>query len=132
MLRLLSALERLLPGPVTAVLPNPERRYPLACADDPERIGLRVPLLEGELAPLAGADWPVLQSSANPSGGNDAARLDAVDPVIRAGVDMVLDGGELPGTASTGVSLVDYEQDGSYEVLRPGALPSSALDAVLR
>ncbi len=48
------------------------------------------------------------------------------------GVDMVLDAGELPGTASTVVSLVGYEEDGSYEVLRAGALPSSALDAVLR
>jgi L-threonylcarbamoyladenylate synthase len=127
-----TALGRLMPGPVTAVLPNPAHRYPLACADDPERIGLRVPLLEGRLAPLAAARWPVLQSSANPSGGADAASVDAIDPAIRAGVDLVLDAGELPGTPSTVVSLVAYEEDGSYEVLRPGALPSSALDAVLR
>jgi L-threonylcarbamoyladenylate synthase len=127
-----AALARLLPGPVTVVLPNRARRYPLACGEDAGRIGLRVPLLEGELAPLSEADWPVLQSSANPSGGRDAARVQDVDPRIRMGVDMVLDGGELPGTASTVVSLVGYEEDGSYEVLRPGALPSSALDAVLR
>jgi L-threonylcarbamoyladenylate synthase len=127
-----TALERLMPGPVTAVLPNPARRYPLACADGPELIGLRVPLLEGPLAPLAAARWPVLQSSANPSGGADAASVDAIDPAIRAGVDLVLDAGELPGTPSTVVSLATYERDGSYEVLRAGALPSSALDAVLR
>jgi L-threonylcarbamoyladenylate synthase len=127
-----SALERLLPGPVTVVLPNRARRYSLASGDDAGQIGLRVPLLEGELAPLLEADWPVLQSSANPSGGRDAARVADVDPRIRMGVDMVLDAGELPGTPSTVVSLVAYEQDGSYEVLRPGALPSSALDAVLR
>jgi L-threonylcarbamoyladenylate synthase len=127
-----TALARLMPGPVTAVLPNPARRYPLACADDPELIGLRVPLLEGPLAPLAAARWPVLQSSANPSGGADAASLDAIDPAIRAGVDLVLDAGELPGTPSTVVSLATYEEDGSYEVLRAGALPASALDAVLR
>ena len=127
-----AALARLLPGPVTVVLPNRARRYPLACGEDAGRIGLRVPLLEGELAPLSAADWPVLQSSANPSGGSDAARVQDVDPRIRMGVDMVLDAGELPGTASTVVSLVGYEEDGSYEVLRAGALPSSALDAVLR
>jgi hypothetical protein len=34
-----AALERLLPGPVTAVVPNRERRFPLACADEPERLG---------------------------------------------------------------------------------------------
>ncbi|MBN1528667.1 MAG: Sua5/YciO/YrdC/YwlC family protein [Thermoleophilaceae bacterium] len=127
-----TALGRLMPGPVTAVLPNPARRYALACADDPDLLGLRVPLLEGPLAPLAAAGRPVLQSSANPSGGSDASRLDLVAPAIRAGVDLVLDAGELPGTPSTVVSLAAYEQDGSYEVLRAGALPPSALDAVLR
>ena len=61
------AVERLLPGAVTLLLPNPARRYPLACGPEPERLGLRVPLLEGELAPLAAVSWPVLQSSANRS-----------------------------------------------------------------
>jgi L-threonylcarbamoyladenylate synthase len=127
-----AALGRILPGPVTAVLPNPERRYPLACAGDPERLGLRVPALGGALAPLAEVRWPVLQSSANPSGGRDASRLDAVDPGIRTAVDLVLDGGELPGTPSTVVSLIGFEEDGSYEVLREGALETSALEAMLR
>ena len=29
-----AALGRLLPGPVTVLLPNPERRFPLACGED--------------------------------------------------------------------------------------------------
>ena len=36
---------RLLPGGVTLLLPNPERRFPLACTADPETLGLRVPFL---------------------------------------------------------------------------------------
>ena len=100
-----AALGRLLPGAVTLVLPNPARRYPLACGPVPERLGLRVPALHGPLAPLAAAKWPVLQSSANPSGGADARRLEDVDARIRAGVDLQLDGGELPGTPSTVVDL---------------------------
>ena len=36
-----AALERLLPGGVTLVVPNPGRRYPLACGPDSERLGLR-------------------------------------------------------------------------------------------
>jgi L-threonylcarbamoyladenylate synthase len=127
-----AALGRLLPGPVTVVLPNRARRYPLACGDEPERIGLRVPGLDGELAPLREVSWPVLQSSANPSGGADAATVAAVDPEIRAGVDMILDAGELQGTPSTVVSLVGYEDDRRFEVLREGALESSALEAMLR
>src|SRR5215218_10287007 len=57
------AVGALLPGPVTLVVDNPERRYPLACRDAPERLGLR--LIEG---PLAGAMCPVSQTSANLSG----------------------------------------------------------------
>jgi L-threonylcarbamoyladenylate synthase len=119
------ALERLLPGPVTAVVPNPARRYPLACADTPERIGIRVPAL------AAGPGRPVLQSSANPSGGADARRLGDVDPGIRSAVDLELDGGELPGTPSSVVDLGGYEEDGEWRVLREGALPLTRLRHLL-
>ena len=68
------------------------------------------------MAPLAAMRWPVLQSSANPSGGADARRLDDVDARIRAAVDVELDAGALPCTPSTVVDLVSYEDDGSYEV----------------
>ena len=125
------ALERLLPGGLTLVLPNPARRFPLACGPAPERLGIRVPQLGPELAPLASVDWPVLQSSANPSGGRDARRVDQVDERIRRGVDLVLDGGELPGTPSTVVDLSHYEEDGSFEVLREGAVPRADLAAAL-
>lgn len=125
------ALERLLPGGVTLVLPNPRRRYPLACGPAPGRLGLRVPALEGPLEPLQAARWPVLQSSANPSGGADARRLGEVDEVIRRGVDMQLDGGELPGTPSTVIDLSAYEDSGEYRVLREGAVPAVEVAARL-
>ena len=34
-----AAVGALLPGPVTLVVDNPEHRYPLACREDPERLG---------------------------------------------------------------------------------------------
>ena len=34
-------LERLLPGGVTLLLPNPGARFPLACGADPQTLGLR-------------------------------------------------------------------------------------------
>jgi L-threonylcarbamoyladenylate synthase len=126
-----AAAERLLPGAVTLVLPNPARRFPLACGPAPERLGLRVPALSGPLAPLAAVGRPVLQSSANRSGGADARRLGDVDPGVRAGVDMILDGGELPGTASTVVDLHGYEDDSGYAILREGALSRAAVDGAL-
>jgi L-threonylcarbamoyladenylate synthase len=125
------ALRRLLPGAVTSVLPNPNRRYPLASGLAPERLGLRVPRLTGPLEPLQRMRWPVLQSSANPSGGADARRLDDVDPRIRAEVDLQLDAGELPGTPSTVVDLTTYEETGTYTLIREGAVPADELQQLL-
>jgi len=122
-----AALERLLPGALTVVLPNPARRYPLACGPEPERLGVRVPSLEGELAPLAAMAWPVLQSSANRSGGDDARRVGDIDARVRDGVDLVLDAGELPGTPSTVVDLSSFEESGDWSVLRDGAVPQAAI-----
>jgi L-threonylcarbamoyladenylate synthase len=127
-----AAVERLLPGALTLVLPNPARRYPLACGPKPERLGLRVPLLDGELEPLSAAGWPVLQSSANRSGGADARRVSEVDEGVRAGVDLVLDAGELPGTPSTVIDLSGYENDGAWSLIREGAIPREAVVRSLR
>jgi L-threonylcarbamoyladenylate synthase len=125
------AVMRLLPGPVTVLLPNPSRRFPLACGPSPETLGLRVPRLEAALAPLAGMRWPVLQTSANPSGGADARRVQDVDPGIRDAVDMILDAGELPGLPSTVVDLTRYD-NGDWTVVREGALPTAAIEAAIR
>jgi len=125
------AVHRLLPGALTLVLPNPARRFPLACGHEPERLGLRVPDLEGPLAPLAAARRPVLQSSANRSGGSDARRMADVDELIRREVDVALDGGDLPGTPSTVIDLSQYEMDACYRVLREGAVSVAAVEARL-
>lgn len=126
-----AALRRLLPGPVTVVLVNRGQRYPLACGPSPERLGVRVPELEGALQPLGSLEVPVLQSSANRSGGVEARRLEEVDRSVRAGVDLELDAGELPGTPSTVVDLSSYEEGSRYEVLREGAVPAARLAAEL-
>jgi L-threonylcarbamoyladenylate synthase len=125
--RLRGALGTLLPGGVTLVLPNPLARYPLACGPDPWALGLRVPAA-GVLRDVA---VPVLQSSANRSGGADPRSLADVDPILRDGVDLVVDGGPLPGTASTVVDLRRYEDDGSWSLLRAGAVAPAALRAAL-
>lgn len=124
------ALERLLPGGVTVLVPNPAHRFPLACGPEPGTLGLRVPALPDALAPLGGVRWPVLQSSANRAGGPDARRLDEVPPSIREEADLVLDAGELPGAPSTLVDLRGYE-DGRWAILREGAAPRDQVAAAL-
>ena len=126
-----AALQRLLPGGVTVLVPNPARRYPLACGADGETLGVRVPALEGALAPLAAASGPVLQSSANLSGGPDPRRLADVDDAIRAGVDLELDAGELPGTPSTVLDLTTFDADGRFRIAREGAVSAAEVTAAL-
>jgi L-threonylcarbamoyladenylate synthase len=99
---------RLLPGPVTVIVADGR--------------GIRVP--DGPRL----ATVQVLQTSANPTGGPDPRRLDDVDPAIRAGVDLEIDGGELPGTASTVVDLSGEEP----RIVREGAVSAARVRELLR
>ena len=101
---------RLLPGPVTVILADGR--------------GIRVP----DQPLLASVRVPVLQTSANPSGGPDPRRLEDVDPRIREGVDLEVDGGELPGTASTVVDLSGED----IRIVREGAVSGGRIRELLR
>ena len=120
------AAAALLPGPVTLVIANPGRRYPLACREDPEQLGVR--LIEG---PLAGAMTPVFQTSANRSGEPPPQRYADVAPEILEGADLAIDGGELTGSPSTVVDLTDFDRSGEWRVLREGGLREAELHAAL-
>jgi L-threonylcarbamoyladenylate synthase len=102
--------KRLLPGPVTVILADGR--------------GIRVP----DQPLLAGVTAPVLQTSANPAGGQDPRRLEDVDAGIREGVDLEIDGGELPGTPSTVVDLSGEE----IRIVREGAVPAARIRELLR
>jgi L-threonylcarbamoyladenylate synthase len=122
-----AALAQLLPGKLTVLVPNPERRFLLAGGDDPTTLGLRV----ASVPALAGVRWPVLQSSANLAGGTEARTLREVPEQLRAEADLVIDGGDLPGTASTVVDMRGYERDGSWSIVRAGAVSERDIDAAL-
>jgi L-threonylcarbamoyladenylate synthase len=122
-----AALTVLLPGPVTLLLSNPARRFAPACRIDPATLGLRVPRLPQRLRALAASAKPVMQSSANLSGQPDARTLEQIPSSILDGADLVLDGGELPGTPSTVIDLRDYSVHRRWHVLREGALARSVV-----
>jgi L-threonylcarbamoyladenylate synthase len=135
-----AAFERLTPGGVTLLLPNPRHRFPLAAGPVGEgeaaavgaaALGVRVPELRGQTVGLAGARVAVLQSSANHTGGPDARQLDEVPQDIRANADLVLDAGELPGTPSTVIDLQRYEQTGEWSILRVGAVAAEEVARTL-
>lgn len=122
-----AAAGALLPGPVTLLLPNRARRFPVACGPDPDTLGLRVPALGPALAALGQLQLPLLQSSANRSGEADARRLCDVPRALLDAVDLALDAGELPGVASTVIDLRDYQTSGRWSLVRAGALPAAAV-----
>jgi L-threonylcarbamoyladenylate synthase len=97
-------MERFLPGPVTVVL---ERRpvVPDALTGGRERVGIRIPDHEAALSLLERVA-PITATSANVSGRPSVTTLGDLDPAIDRAAAVVLDGGELPGTAST---VVDVE-----------------------
>ncbi len=128
-----AAMRALLPGPLTLLLPNREHRYPLAAGPptgapegEPGALGLRVPLLPERLAALRAVRGPVMQSSANLSGGPEARRLTEVARELLEGADLVLDGGELPGVASTVLDLREYERAARWRIVREGPVGQAA------
>jgi L-threonylcarbamoyladenylate synthase len=124
-----AAAERLLPGAVTLLVPNPKHRFPLACGADPDTLGLRVPKLD---TPLTEVRWPVLQTSANYAGRPDPRRLQDVPIGLRDAAELVLDGGELPGTPSTVIDLREYAKTGEYAIVRQGLFPAEEVASRLR
>jgi len=126
-----AVLEALMPGAVTALVPNPAGRFAPACGDDPSTLGLRVPALPPALAALHAVRCPIMQSSANASGAPDARRVADVPAPLRDAADLVLDGGRLPGTPSTVLDLRAFEATGQWSVVRAGAVDLEALTAAL-
>jgi L-threonylcarbamoyladenylate synthase len=116
----------LLPGPYTLVLTNPARRYRWLSGARPDTIGVRVPELAGDGARVLASVGAVAATSANTTGGPDPARLDDIPEELRAACAACVDGGELPGTAST---VIDFSGDEPH-VLREGA--ASGADAIER
>lgn len=120
------AVGALLPGPLTLIVANPRGRYPLACREDPARLGVR--LIGG---PLAGAMCPLFQTSANRSGEPATGNFEQIPAEIVAEVDLVVDGGELAGRPSTVVDLGAYEETGEWQILREGAMSAAEVKRAL-
>ncbi len=108
-------------GPLTLVVPNPERRLPWLTGARPDTIGVRIPVVTGPAAGVLSGIGVVAATSANLHGEEDPRRLSDVSSEILEGVAVALDGGELPGTPSTVLDLTGPEP----RVLREGAVPAA-------
>jgi tRNA threonylcarbamoyl adenosine modification protein (Sua5/YciO/YrdC/YwlC family) len=117
----------LLPGSYTLVFPNPAQRFRWLTGSKPDTIGVRVPELPEPSAEILRTVGAFAATSANATGGPEPARLEDVPEELKRGVGAVVDGGDLPGTASTVLDFTGPEP----RVLREGAAPSSEAFAAL-
>ena len=117
---------RFWPGPLTLVLPA-RAGLPAALTAGTDTIGVRVPGHATAAALVAGLGRPVTAPSANPPGVAAPRRVDQARAYFGASVAAYLDGGELPGGASTVAAV----EEGRVRVLRPGPITAAALQAAL-
>jgi L-threonylcarbamoyladenylate synthase len=144
------ATRLLLPGPFTLVVPCPaDRTFPPPGtaewpADEDARepggagpsftvrtLGVRVPDWPRAARALAGLPFPLVASSANPSGGQDPLDLSDVEPGLRAACDLLLDAGPTGGVSSTVVDLSGLQAGRGFRILRSGAVGSAEIAAIL-
>ena len=118
---------RVLPGPVTLVVPNPAGRFAHLCGATPDRIGVRVPVLAAAVAALADAAGGLALTSANLHGEPPPDRLADVPAGLRDLCAFTIDGGVLAGTPSSVIDITGPEP----VLLRAGADAAAAMTALL-
>jgi L-threonylcarbamoyladenylate synthase len=116
------------PGGLTVVVPQrPERPLPAVLTGGDATIGLRVPDHPAPRA-LAAAIGPLPTTSANRSGVSEARDAAAILAQLGDEIDLILDGGQAHGGPAS--TVVDCTAD-PPRILRPGAIPTERIDAVL-
>jgi L-threonylcarbamoyladenylate synthase len=106
----------------TVLVPNPERRYPHLCGDQPQRIGLRVSAFAPALARAITATGAILATSANLHGGPDPRTLEDVPAALTQHCAVLVDGG--PAAAGRSSTVLDLCAPRPV-ILREGALATA-------
>jgi tRNA threonylcarbamoyl adenosine modification protein (Sua5/YciO/YrdC/YwlC family) len=126
--RAVEQARRLLPGPVTVIVPNPAGLFPWLCGDDRSRIGVRIPVLLPALADAIDGVGVIAATSANLAGQPDPVTLQEVPDAILSRVSVAVDAGPAPaGRPSTVVDLTGPEP----VILREGALSERDVHEIL-
>jgi L-threonylcarbamoyladenylate synthase len=127
------------PDPLTSALMELGKQYPLTIlfaagpsaprniTGSSSEIGIRWCHLPFCRRLISESETLISSTSANPTGYPTPVRLDDIDPAIRVGADVEIDGGLLDGLAST----IVRSGGGRLEVLREGALDARKIAKLL-
>ena len=118
--------KRFWPGPLTLVLPAKTGLHPRLVGSS-GGIGMRVSANRWCQALMAILDDALVSTSANLSGYASAASLMELDQQVGAQADLVIDGGILPGEAST---IVDLTSD-RPKLIREGAIKADEIRTLI-
>lgn len=126
----LNAVERLLPGAVTVILPAPAKG-PGTVVESEGGVGVRVvPLPEGSIFQRLPA--PLALTSANIAGGPDPCAVSEIPAVMRDACDYIIDAGRTKlGVASTVVDLRPLAEKAPARVLREGSLSCKRIEELI-
>lgn len=122
-----TALDTLLPGPATCIVPDPWGRCDAAAGENKGTVGIRVPKVSGALLSF---EPMLMATSANEPGGPDPHLLEEVPFRISSEVGISLDAGPLPGVASAVVDLRPLAEGGPARLVRPGPDPEAVAAAL--
>src|ERR1700676_3300045 len=112
---------RFWPGPLTMIVPAASH-LPLKVTANTGNVALRVPASEIPLAVVRAAKIPITATSANLSGAAECTTADQVQEQLQGRISLIVDGGRSPRTVSS--TIVHFKEDGTWQILREGAIPA--------
>lgn len=122
-------LEKIWPGAVTVVFHHKEK-LPKILTGGKDTIGIRIPNHEFILRLLGRVEFPLAQTSANISARPPAKNIKEIKEYFskaKVKPDLIIDGGELPGSSSTAVDFTGNEPI----ILRIGPVTKEDLDRII-
>lgn len=119
---------RFWPGPLTMIVPAASH-LPLKVTANTGNVALRVPAAEIPLAVVRAAGIPITATSANLSGAAECTTAEQVRDQLKDRISLIVDGGKSPRAMPS--TIVHFKEDGSWVILRDGAIPAKEITEAL-
>ena len=121
-------IDRFLPGGLTLVVFRTQIVKDIITAGG-DTVAIRIPDHPVPVALIKGSGMPIVGTSANLSGSANAVTAEEVRSQLKHKVDLIIDGGPLPGGKESTVVDVTGELP---VILRQGVIPREALEEVVK
>ena len=119
---------RFWPGPLTMIVPAASH-LPLKVTANTGNVALRVPAAEIPLAVVRAGKIPITATSANLSGAVECTTAEQVRDQLKDRISLIVDGGKSPRAVPS--TIVHFKSDGSWTILRDGAIPAKEIREAL-